>query len=300
MKLLGMEFIGKVMKTALWSSALAKPTKRVSLLFIAPFGEGKSSVVLQHRYKIARELSDCTATGIYNLAFKAFERRKFFEYLLLPDITVIQGKTTAAAKNLVNALNGLMEEGLATWVDPKREIDFQEVTRDGERLRLGVITCITNGMMQDRRQLWSVRGFLSRFLPVNFNQSKALRSQILDFLIASDDELWEFSKDVEIKTGTQGVSVNLPEKYRPALKRLVENRYELENAYVDAVNARKSKGIRPMLSGLSDKRLTLHYKAMLRANALRHGRNTVRSRDMEFIEELDQFVSFVQAKEIGR
>ena len=182
-----------------------KKATPVSTLIVAPPERNKSNTVVKFKGKTILTINDMTAYGLMKEIEKNTKRDKCtFGHIIIPDLTRLTARGRSVRKELVTTLQILMSEGMQSIHTYNVNIDFEKP------LKMGVIACITNLDLIDRRSIWTKIGFLSRFIPFSFNYDEQLKMDILEF-INKDDSI----KQDNIRIRKRGIkSVSIPEEIK--------------------------------------------------------------------------------------
>lgn len=241
-------------------SHLVTGRDRIGLLLMAAPESGKTTIATAAECKHVQRVVVVTARSVMQMVSESE-----IEYLLFNDLAVVRSLSKSTTALLINTLNQITqgETGEARFAGQTiYKIDRQ----------LGIIGCMPFKVFVDRRSHWKDMGFVSRMLPFAYEYNAELIVEIKDGI----DKGKKFSPN------------KLPEK--------------LPEAKTIAVNSHQTRAIRALADARSVKlgqigiRLLKNYHTLVRAHALRHGRTKVTADDLDFLREVDRFISIEECR----
>lgn len=258
-----LEFLSELVKLALYSAYIAGEEQPVSLLLCAD-AESYKSKMLARCVKIDKilYLSDATAFEILKDYGDDISEGKI-RHILIPDLIPMVSKRWETSASFIAFLNMLIEEGIIE----SRTYALHKRFRN--KVKCGIIACITPTELEDRRHKWVGTGFISRLLPISWSYSEPIRIEIFKEIISRayrNEPLYDFelpAQDYEVELPTKLGDQLLPYTYQFA---------EQEKA-----------------SGF---RFQKHLQRLAIANAIIQKRKAVTQEDIDKIKELCRYTNF--------
>lgn len=283
------EPILEIIETILWTGKLQNE-KPLSGMLIAKVGFGKSEA-LRKAYtppKIKTEWKDKVGkdgkpakervqevthigtvlytgdTTPYTLYHKWGELLKSgqIKHIVIPDFLSILTKSKDAMPDTVRFYNGLIEEGICR-IESRYSDFITEIP-----VKIGLVTAVSAQDFEARSktQNWGALGFLSRVLPVSFGYSNETKEAI-----RRSTFLREYHNEVNftLQFPESDIYVEIPLKYEETVTKLAT---ETADA-TDELGARREKQL----------------MTFVMADALKHGRETVNSEDIDRLLAYSKF-----------
>ena len=215
-------------------------------------------------------LSDVTGRGIQNLC----QTMPQVTHFIINDMLAPGAKKQSVKQFTISMLCSMTEEGI-------RATAYPDGVKRVENGRRAIIACIPADIVNDGRAWWNKSGFSSRMLPFAYGHSEALTIKIKDH-INSDKFVptWEGENKKVFLTPKVPIEVKLPVKEREQIRKLADHRSK----------ALEEKGYRRLKQ----------YRTVAAGHAIRRGwkNPVVTQKDIEFLLQLDGFVSYTVCKEI--
>jgi len=244
-------------------SHLVSGRDRIGLLLLAAPESGKTTIATAAECSHVKRVVVVTARSVMQMV-----QEKEVEFLLFNDLAVVRSLSKATTALLINTLNQVTqgETGEARFAGK----DIYKLER-----QIGLIACMPFKVFVDRRAHWKDMGFVSRMLPFAYEYDAELIVGIKDGI------------DKGKKFEASRLPATLPE----------ERKIEITSHQTRAVRALSDARAHSL--GQIGIRLLKTYHTLVRAHALRHGRKLVTAEDMEFLREVDSFVSIDTCKPLG-
>lgn len=261
-----MHLLSEIVRSTLLTGHLIEHDP-VSLLFIAAPESGKTSIVLANKCPSAIPITDITGRGLQKICSVRPEIR----HIIVNDLIAVASHKPSVSQYTLAMLNAMTEEGLQTIVTPETIEKFEHASG-----RRGIITSITLEVLKDGRKWWNKIGMTSRMLPICFKLSSPavieIKSQV----------------DGDSKQGIVECILPVPKKLHPIFfpkERGVECRFIADERarHLGEIGIRRLK----------------QYRAMARGHALLAHRANVTKEDIDFLANMDAFVSFSSPREVN-
>lgn len=242
-------------------SHLVADRDRIGLLLLAAPESGKTTIATSAECEHVKRIAVITARSIMQMT-----GQKGPEFLLFNDLAVVRSLSKATTALLINTLNQVTqgETGEAMFAG-------QHVFKI-ER-QLGVIGCLPFKVFNDRRSHWHQMGFVSRMLPFAYEYDAELVAEIKNGIDAG-----------KAKSAPRKMPEMKPD--RVAIK-MSDKHTKIVRAIADA------KAIKLEQIGI---RLLKHYHTLVRAHALLKKRRVVNDEDIEFLRQVDSYISVTECK----
>lgn len=260
MPLVGTALVEDLVQTVALSHLVAG-RDRLGLLLLASPENGKTTIATAAECDHVIRIAVITARSIMQLTTE-----KGVEFLLFNDLSVIKSLSKATTALLINTLNQVTqgETGVAMFAG--------QTTMKIER-QLGIIGCLPFKVFNDRRAHWHQQGFISRMLPFSYTYNAELVATIKDGI---DSGRAKVSPRPMPAIPSEPKDIRMSEKHTKSVRALSDSKA----AKLDQVGIRLLK----------------HYHTLVRAHALRHGRRVVSDADLEFLREVDSFISITECR----
>jgi len=289
-ELIGMEAIQDLIELVLWT-LFVMGERLVSLLIGADQESGKGELIKKYRKNIGVHLiRRFTAYGILRDLRKGkismfFERLKLLGYFLTPEIANLFTFKANTVDSNIEFINAVTEDGLskesAYWINVQ---DLEPY----ENLKAGFVAGLNPfGFFTSEGKVkasFYKGGFFSRFIVTTFSNPPTMNFKISDS-IAHGEYRYDkkFRKFIHLNFPKKRVQVHLPEDYAQEIRDLA---LEIAEEYNEDLEFHKIKGFRLQKSLIS----------LVKASALRDGRKTVNSKDVERIKYLSQWMNLKMKK----
>lgn len=232
----------------------------MSLLLLAAPESGKTTITAAADARHVRRVAIITGRSI----LRELKDNPETEFLLFNDLTAIRAMSPTAVALLIVLLNQLVqdERGVVAFAGKEAE----EITRP-----VGIIGCLPFETFTDHRARWKELGFVSRMIPIAYKYPADLVAEIKD----------------TIDTGHHSAR----KKPRRKMPRIFRSPIEIE---CDDKHARKIRALadaRSISLGQIGIRLLRNYHSITRAHALLNLRRAVTDPDIDFLREVDRYVS---------
>lgn len=272
-KLYGIESLSRLI-SAIILTGRVKGCEPLSAFLIAPPESGKTSIVAEKQCKSVVIFTDVTGGGLLNLC----KYHPEVTHIVLNDLTVITGHSKRTGNYFFSILNAMTEEGLQATAFPGAVDVYQGST--GKR---AIIGCCTIQLVSDGRHWWNKIGLSSRILPICYQQSS-------DLILRIQNGIKSESLDgVNPKTIQKNISLQVPEAHVivKASKTVLDRLH-----FLSRIKAAEFKE--------AGHRRLKQYIALAKGHALlRSWKNAqVTEKDLQFIEEIQSFISYDTPKEI--
>jgi hypothetical protein len=241
-------------------SAYIKNEKPISLLIVAKAESGKTSAMKLYRQnKGLIYMTDCTAYGLTRDVLPKLISGEV-RTLMIADLLTPLSKSHKTRQSFVAFLNNLIEEGIA-------KITTYCTVWDKE-VKANVIASVTDEALEDGRHEWAKMGFLSRFVMFTYSYSTSTVIKILEHY--SEHGLTYGNETLELPA--QDVDVELPKEIADKLNPIAMKIGEQFKLY----------GIRTKIN----------LRSLLKALALRNGKNVVSESEFQEFLELADYMNF--------
>jgi hypothetical protein len=262
MALIGTQLVEDLVQTVAFSHLIAD-RDRVGLLLLAAPESGKTTIATAATASHVKRIVVITARSIMQLTSE-----KEIEFLLFNDLSVVRSLSKATSALLINTLNQVTqgETGEAMFAGQERiKIERQ----------LGVIGCMPFKLFTDRRAHWRNMGFISRMLPFSYSYDAELIATIKN------------SVDKDRFKAAEPKAMPKANHNGPVYVAMNKSQTNIVRALADA-RAQELDQI-----GI---RLLKNYHTLIRAHAVRHGRTHVERKDLEFLRQVDGYISITECK----
>lgn len=252
--------------------------KPVSIIIIAKPERGKTAVVSRYMTnKGVYYFTDVTAWGISDMLIPAIQRKEIIHHIIIPDFLNCVVKNRSTSDKLIMFLNALTEEGITNIASYANRGIEKKVGEDIKNsiIKCGVITCITKLEYEKRKKRWQGLGFLSRFLPIQYEYNSQYVNKIFDNLSNNNKVL---NPQIKLEFPDTLHHVELP--YEIAKK--AEPYAKIIGKQIDA------HGIR----------LFEIFRTLLKANALKNKRNIVIEEDLNDLIKYIEFIKYLNSSPV--
>jgi hypothetical protein len=242
-------------------SHLIKDRERIGLLLLAAPENGKTTIATAAECEHVKKIAVITARSVMQLTGE-----KDVEFMLFNDLSVIKALSKPTVALLTNTLNQVTqgETGEAMFAG-QSSVSIQR--------QLGMIGCMPFKVFSDRRSHWHEQGFISRMIPFAYSYNAELVATIKDGI---DRGSGKPKPRPMPKIPEKAIHVRMSDKHTKSVR-----------ALSDAKAAQLGQvGIR----------LLNHYHTLVRAHAVRHGRNVVNDSDLDFLRAVDAYISIKECK----
>lgn len=269
-ELIGIGIVLEFVKTLLFTGRV-KDAQPVSGLLIALPECGKTTTVtrslIEGKCKSAIALTDVTGRGLMDLCKQHPEVTHF----ILNDLVTVMSHRESVNRYTLSVINAMTEEGIGAVAWPGK----LEIHSHGRR---AIIACSTPGMIKDKRAWWNRHGLASRMVPFYFDHSDPLTIRIKD-AIDADEKQKGRKLTISLHIPEKPVAVTIPQSIGIQVRKISDNR---------AAKLGDPKGYRRLKQ----------FRALVKAHALARGersRAVVREADIEWLREVDRFISYSEA-----
>lgn len=261
--LIGTSLVEDLVQTVALSH-LVTGRDRIGLLLLAAPESGKTTIATAAECVHVKRVVVVTARSVMQMV-----EEPGIEFLLFNDLAVVRSLSKSTTALLINTLNQVTQGETG-------EARFAGQTIYKLERQLGIIACMPFKVFVDRRSHWRDMGFVSRMLP---------------FAYEYDAELIVGIKD-GIDKGKRFEPSRLPAAI-PAARSIAINSSQTRNirAIADA---------RAVKLGQIGIRLLKNYHSLVRSHALRHGRKKVTNDDLDFLREVDKYVSVDECRPLEK
>lgn len=267
--MIGTELVRELVESVILSGKI-KGADPCSLLLIAAPESGKTSIVLDKSCKSVEAFADVTGKGIHAI----IKQNKELTHIVINDMVGVLSHRASVNKYTISVLNALTEEGINQIASPAgiEQFDYG---------RKGIIASITTEMAKDARYWWNKIGFASRMHPFHYAYSEDLIIKIKDKIQESRGLNFRNSKREEFRVPKHSAGVE------------IEPQFAQEIRYIAEIRARdlREQGMRRLKQYL----VLTQGHALLRMGPIR---TSVNSEDIEFLKEIDMFVSYEKPREL--
>lgn len=264
--MIGTELIRELVETIILTGKI-KGADPCSLLLIAAPESGKTSIVLDKHCKDVQAFADVTGRGLHMV----LTQNKDLSHIVINDMVAVLSHKQTVNRYTLSVLNAITEEGIESIATPGGVQTF-------ECGRKGVIASITTEMAKDARYWWNKIGFASRMLPFHYSYKPELIIKIKDG-ISDSRGITERKKDKdEFKTPNLAKEVAFEDKLQKRVRYIADMRSIVL----------KEQGMRRLKQ----------YLIITQAHALYRSKSKpeVTEADIEFLQEIDLFVSYETPK----
>lgn len=262
--MIGTQLIEELVQSVALSHRI-KGQKRVSLLLLAAPESGKTTVVNAANVRHVCRVAIITGRSI----LREVKDNPHTEFLAFNDLTAVRAMSPSAVALLIVLLNQLTqdEHGLVAFAGK----EVERIERS-----IGIIACLPFATFVDHRARWKELGFVSRMVPFAYSYSAELVAQIKD---AIDTETIK-QKNKPIQKMPQGIKAQTAITVSVPIVRRIR-------ALADA---------RALRLGQLGIRLLQNYHCLIRAHALLRGHTAVDATDMNFLRDIDAYVSITECR----
>jgi len=239
-----------------------KGFKRASLLLMAAPESGKTTIVSAADAKHVCRVGVITGRSI----MKEVSSHPDTEYLLFNDLSAIRAMSQPAVNLLIVILNQYTQDERGLVAFAGKETEFIDRC-------IGIIACLPFSTFKDQRNRWKEMGFMSRMLPFCYQYGHELIAEIKD----------------SIETGEHAPRVQ-PARKMPKARR-VKRGISVSMSAAFTKETRRLSDAKATDLGQLGIRLLQNYHVLVRAHALLFKRRAVNRHDMEFLREVDKFIS---------
>jgi hypothetical protein len=257
--LINIDLLKKIIECTILS-AYIKNEKPISLLIVAKAESGKTSVMKLYRQnKGLIYMTDCTAYGLTRDVLPKLISGEV-RTIMIADLLTPLSKSHKTRQSFIAFLNNLIEEGIA-------KITTYSTVWDKE-VKANVIASVTDEALEDGRHEWAKMGFLSRFVMFTYSYNTSTVVKILEHY--SEHGLTYGNEILELPA--QDVNVELPKEIADKLNPIAMKIGEQFKLY----------GIRTKIN----------LRSLLKALALRNGKNVVSESEFQEFLELADYMNF--------
>jgi hypothetical protein len=242
-----------------------KGHKRCSLILLAAPESGKTTVTTAAHAKHVCRIAMITGRSI----LKEVNENPATEFLLFNDLTAVRAMSPSAVAFMVVLLNQLTQ-------DERGIVAFAGKETEHIKRSIGIIACLPFETFRDHRAKWKELGFVSRMIPFAYSYDAELIAKIKNAI------------DLEQSNETRRPGRKFPRvAARPVTVKCAEK-------YVDIIRALADS--RAVHLGQLGIRLLHNYHSVTRAHALLFGRARVTDEDIDFLRQLDRYVSITHCQ----
>jgi hypothetical protein len=237
-----------------------KGHKRCSLLLLAAPESGKTTITTAAHAKHVCRIAMITGRSI----LKEVKDNRETEFLLFNDLTAVRAMSPSAAALMVVLLNQLTqdERGIVAFAGKETE----HITRS-----VGIIACLPFETFRDHRAKWKELGFVSRMIPFAYSYNAELVAEIKNAIDKEQSDHTRKPRRKFPRVAARPIAVHCADRHVFVIRTLADNR------------AREL--------GQLGIRLLHNYHSVTRAHALLFGRSRVTDDDIDFLRQLDRYVS---------
>jgi hypothetical protein len=154
----------EIIRAAIWTGRLSDE-KPISIMLIAQQESCKTECLKYYRgTSTLRYVSDLTSKGLLPYK-KEIEARKLRHIVLLDLVRIVSHGRTVSDRTL-QSLAALMEEGESETSDAGGQDSWENFPR------IGCLMALTPQFFNSKRGKWRATGFMTRFVPINFEYSE--------------------------------------------------------------------------------------------------------------------------------
>jgi hypothetical protein len=154
------------MLTLTLQSAYLKDRNALNVIFVAPPGIGKSSLLINAKdLDYVSYANDMTPKYLVQMLKQVDEGK--IKFLVIPDYTIM---TSGHAEHTRATYQGILRDGMEGGITNLESYQLEFKSKTG-RTRFGLITAITAESFNENRYLWRATGFLSRLLPFSYSHT---------------------------------------------------------------------------------------------------------------------------------
>jgi len=261
MELVGMDLMVDIISSVLWTGYVENTEKAISLLIIAEPEHGKSQLVSGFRYNRGIiYISDVTTYGLANQIQLYQSRREPINHIIIPDLLNPFSRAKCVVTSFTSFINALTEEGIAKIKTGSLEV--------GLPMKCGVIACLTTDHWKKYQKKWTDIGFMSRFIPLTYKYSRSMVMSIFDKISGAEP----INSQINLNFPQDKVSIKLEPKLHK----------KLEPYAISIARA----------SGLEGIRLYRDFGILAKGIALRNGRYSVNSDDIDTIIGFTDYINY--------
>jgi len=248
-------------------SHLVKGHRRTSLLMLAAPESGKTTITSSANAKHVERVAVISGRSV----LRAVNGTEATEFLLFNDLSAIRAMSAPAVNLLVTILNQLTQDERGIVAFAGKEVE--EIKRP-----VGIIGCIPFQTFTDHRARWKELGFISRMIPFAYRYDAELVAEIKDSIDAGAHPA-KVKASKRMPKGSRQVAVTMNETLTKELRRIAD-----------------AKAVTLGQLGI---RLLQNYHVLVRAHALLHGRRAVTREDLNFIRQVNHYVSVTECQPLG-
>ena len=262
--MVGTDLIERLVQSVALSHRIAH-RDRASLLLLAAPESGKTTIACAASATHVAPVTVITGRSVLQEI-----SQHHAEFLLFNDMAAIRALSKPTAALLITLLNQLTngEKGIASFAAKERIVIDKPI---------GVIGCLPFSVFVNHRSVWRELGFVSRMIPIAYSYDAELIAVIKDSVDRARPAKPRVRKmPDDMKLNEEPIDIAMA----PAHSRIVR-------ALADA---------RALTLGQIGIRLLKNYHVIVRAHALLHARTRVDKIDIEFLREVDQYVSITECR----
>lgn len=242
-----------------------KGHKRVSLLMLAAPESGKTTITQAANARHVCRVALITGRSI----LKEVNDNPHTEFLLFNDLTAVRAMSQQAVALLVVLLNQLTQDEHGIVAFAGKEVE--QIKRS-----IGVIGCMPFLTFSDHRAKWKELGFVSRMVPFAYSYRAELIAEIKDVIDAGNHAEKRQPSRKMPKPGRLMITVTCHVRHTRKIRALADAR----------ATELKQLGIR----------LLQNYHSLTRAHAVLMGRRIVNDSDLQFLRDVDRYVSITHCE----
>jgi hypothetical protein len=270
-KLIGMEIVSEFVQAVLMTGKV-RHFDPVSALLIGTPECGKTSLVTdvytntKGKTPCAIQLTDVTGRGLMELC----KNHPEITHFILNDMVAILSHKQSVNTYTLSILNAMTEEGIQAAAYPGKVESYT----DGKR---AIIGCITTTMMADQRRWWNAHGLASRLFPFCFDHDAMLTIKIKDSIENANEKKLSQKKKKRVQpVPLKKIQVTISASLRNEVRKISDT---------VAKTLGDHKGYR-----------RLHqFNSLVRGHALASRRHIVNKKDIDFLNRIMPYVSYVVA-----
>lgn len=261
--MIGTDLIERLVQAVALSHRIAH-RDRASLLLLAAPESGKTTIACAASAKHVAPIAVITGRSVLNEV-----SQHHAEFLLFNDMAAIRSLSKPTSALLITLLNQLSngEQGIASFAGKDRVMIDKPI---------GIIGCLPFKIFTDNRARWREMGFVSRMIPFAYEYNAELVATIKN-------------------------SIDKSRPMKPKVRKMPEGKHEEEpiDVSMQAHHARTVRALadaRAITLGQIGIRLLKNYHVIVRSHALLHGRRAVSTHDVDFLRDVDAYVSISECK----
>lgn len=160
----------EIVRAAIWSGKIADE-KPVSMMLVAEQESAKTECLKYFRKTSTLiYLADLTSRGL--LQYKSDIQSGKLRHIVIMDLIRVVNHGKGVSNRTIQTLSSIIEEGESDSADAGGKTEWQDFPV------MGCLTAITPQYYKKKKGGWRDSGFLSRFLPVQFNYSEQTTHEI--------------------------------------------------------------------------------------------------------------------------